>query len=295
MPDSPGNPEQSFPPTESALAPDASADSPATETPETREARFRAAIDQALQLSRAAELDIAPPAKYSLGELMLVVTLLAVSLALMRAFGLWGATVTFVGCLAWTNLLYPRWHPQDQAQQALVFDLVWGLFMPVAALVCDPFVFKDHRELLEGAFHFQAFGNYEPNFRRESLAAYLCIAWQMILLMLWLLARPWLTRMAGFFLGSWIVGAMLAGVLGLLLVPLAVVGSFAGIGLVAFTPLFTTYVVSRRMKQAIDDGILDSSETSITLFWLLSAVGFILAWGIPLQLARTLRPILGIP
>jgi hypothetical protein len=295
MSETPGNPDQSIPKSESAPAPDSASVPPASEDAETREARFRAAIDQALQLSRAAELEVAPPAKYSLGELMLVVTMLGVSLALIRALGLWGATVTFVGCLAWTNLLYPRWHPQDQAQQALVFDLVWGLFMPVAALVCDPFVFKDHRELLEGAFHFQPFGDYEPNFRRESLAAYLCIAWQLILLTLWLLARPWLTRVAGFFLGSWIVGAMISGVIGLLLVPLAIVGSLAGIGLVAFTPLFTTYVVSRRMKQAIDDGILDSSETSITLFWLLSAVGFMLAWGIPLQLARTLRPILGIP
>lgn len=254
-----------------------------------REARYRQAIDEALRIGREAAAATGSPAKYSLGEMMLVVTLLGVMLALIRAFGLWGATVSFLGCLAWTNVIYPRWHPAALAQQHLVFDCVWGLLMPLVCLACDPFVFKDHRELIEGAFYFQSFGAYEPSFRRESVAAYCCIGWQMSLLVYWLLFRPWLARFSGFFLGSWIVGAMFAGVLGILLAPLGLVGSIAGIGLIAFTPLLTTYVAARRMKQTIDDGILESSEQSITMFWILAAGGFILSWLIPLQIAGWIK------
>ncbi|QDU29635.1 hypothetical protein ETAA8_47500 [Anatilimnocola aggregata] len=267
--------------------------SESVETEAAREARFRRAIDEAMQLAFDGEFAVASPPRYSLRELMLVTTLLAVMLGLIRAFGLWGATITFVASLVWTNVYYPHRTEGNHRRQAFMFDLVWGLLMPIVCLVCDPFVFKDQRELVEQAFNFSRVLPFQPNLRQESIAAYCCIGWQMLLLIVWLLARRWLTKVAGFFLGSWIVGIIIAGVLGVLLAPIALVGSIVGVGLLAFTPLLTTYVAARRMREAIDDGILDSSENSVTIFWLLASFGFISSWLIPFQLAILLKRAMG--
>ncbi len=264
---------------------------PAVEEPDAqREARQRQAIAEALDLGREANRR-EPPPKYSLQELMLAVTLLATMLGLIRALGMWGAVLTFVGSVVWTNVFYPRWHDGNRPRQVTMFDCVWGLLMPLVCLVCDPFVFKEQPELIDNAFQFGGMTVLRPHFRQEGLAVYCIAAWQMLLLTIWIVGRPWLRPCAGFFLGTWLVGAMFAGVLGILLAPIAAIGSFVGIGLLGFTPLLTAYVVGRRMREAVDDGVLDSSDHSLPIFWLLVALGFMAAWIAPLQLATHLRPL----
>jgi hypothetical protein len=88
------------------------------------------------------------------------------------------------------------------------------------------------------------------------------------------------------------VGGIFAGVLGILLAPIAAIGSFVGIGLLGFTPLFTTYAIGRRLREAIDDGVLDAADQSVPIFWLLTAFGFMAAWLVPLYATSWIDPLL---
>lgn len=256
----------------------------AGQTDAAKAARERAAIEQALALG--AELNrVEPPPRFSLLELMIVVTLLAVMLGLIRSLGMWGAVASFVGAVIWTQLVYPRWQSSERMRQTTMFDCVWGLVMPVVCLVGDPFVFKDQPELIDGAFDLKQLGKFSPQLRRENLAIYAFIGWQMLMLFAWIVGRPWFGRLAGLFFGVWIVGVVFAGVLGILLAPIAAIGSIVGIGLLGFTPLLTTYTLARRLKEAIDDGVLDASDQWVPVFWFLTALGFLSAWIVPLQAA----------
>jgi len=251
--------------------------------------RERQAIEEVLRLSREADLAAGPIPRFSLRELLLVTTLLAVTLALVRAFGLWGGTFAFVGCLVWTNVVYPRWHPANLPRQTLMFDLVWALLMPLVALVCDPFLFKDQLDALDHVYAIGRISSWQLNFRTEGLRAYCLIGWQMILLVIWLIARRWLAKFAGIFVGSWLVGAVIAGILALVLLPYGLIALYPGVGLLAFTPLFTIQVIARRLREAIDDGLSDVNEISVTMFWILSALGFITSWVIPFQFGVLLK------
>lgn len=265
--------------------------SQATGEPETaaeREARYLQAIDQVRSLQRAADAQEAP-GKFSLLELMVVVTLLAVVLGLIRLLGMWGAVLTFLGCVFWTTRIYPRWHPLDESRQAAMFDGVWGLVMPLVCLACDPFVFKDQQQLIDAAFDFESIRQLRPQFHRESLAVYVFVGWQMLFLSIWILTRPWLSRVAGFFLGTWALGVLFAGVLAALLALPAAIGSVVGIGLLGFTPVFTSYTLGRRMREAIDAGIQLGSDQSLAVFWLLAAFGFMSASLVPMQIAMMWR------
>jgi hypothetical protein len=264
--------------------PDASA---AAETVAERDARFMRAIDQVTAISREAALADAP-GRFSLLELMVVVTLLAVTLSLVRGLGIWGGLITFVVSVVWTNLIYPQWRPADQRGQPAMFDCVWGLLMPAVCLVCDPIVFKQQPDLIEGAFDLTRLVTFKPSFRSEGLAVYCLVAWQMLFLILWLVGRPWLSLAAGFFLGTWGVGIVFVAVMGVLLVVPSATLLVVGVGLLGFTPLFSTYTLARRIREAIDVGFVDS-ETSATVFWLLAAFGFMAAWVAPLQIAAQLR------
>jgi hypothetical protein len=249
-----------------------------------REARYLRAIDQVKALQRAADAQEAP-GKYSLLELMVVVTLLAVVLGLIRLLGMWGAVLTFLGCVGWTLVIYPRWHPADRSRQAAMFDGIWGMVMPLVCLACDPFVFKEHQELVDAAFDFKDLAGLRPQFHREALVVYAFVGWQMLLLGLWIATRPSLNRLAGFFLGTWALGILFAGVLAALLAIPAAIGSVVGIGLLGFTPIFTSYTLGRRMREAVDAGIHLGSDQSVAVYWLLAAFGFMAAILVPMQIA----------
>src|SRR5687767_4203657 len=82
------------------------------------------------------------PLRFSLAQLLIGTTIVAVLLALFRALGIWGAVLSFGAALIFTLLIYPQTRRGHAQQQALMFDFVWGIVMPVVCLVFDPFVFK---------------------------------------------------------------------------------------------------------------------------------------------------------
>jgi len=257
---------------------------PPDETVAARDARYQQAIDLALAVSREAAARNAP-AKFSLRELMLLVTLLAVVLGLIRGFGIWGGLVTFVCAVIWSKWVYPHWHPDDPRRQATMFDWIWGLLMPFVCLICDPFVFRD-TDFQFGVGNVM-FHDIESGLRRETIAAYCFILWQMLFLFIWLVGRERCTRFAGWFLGNFAAAIIFTALLGMLLIVPAVIGSAIGVGLMGFTPLFTSYVFARRVRETIES--VDEAYS----FTLLATLGFLAAIVVPLRIAALLQPLLG--
>lgn len=274
---------------------------PAGETEAAREARYQIAIDQALHAShepdqRDAAKDAAvaakeaaireAPAKYSLREMMVLITMLAVILGLVRAFNIWGGLATWVGAMIWSLVIFPIAYPEDERRQATMFDWIWGLLLPLVCLGCDPMVFRDGEFAMGGDLSVH---DFQFGIRRETIAAYCFILWQMLLLFVWLVGRGHLARYAGFFLGSFTAAVIFTGILGVLLLIPAIVGTFfMGIGLMGFTPFFTCFVFARRMRET---RLMRGHE--LIYFLLLAAIGFVMAIIVPLLIAAVLQPIVG--
>ena len=261
------------------------------QTDAEREARYQEAIARVTALTRE-EARANSPGKFSLLELMVVMTLLAVALGLVRSLGIWGGLIAFVGSALWGNLIYPLWHRHDVSRQAAMFDGVWGLLMPTVCLLCDPFVFANADLGFTNFQWWQPF-DFHFTFRRESLAAACLVCWQMTALLIWLIFRAWLKGYAGFFLGTWTVGMMLSAVLALLLLVPPTSAVIIGIELLRYTPLFPCYVLTRRMRECVE--MESSIDSTTTLFWLLTVLGFVLAIIVPWQIAALLQSLIETP
>jgi hypothetical protein len=254
------------------------------ETDAQRIARELRAIDLVTALNREAAAADAP-GRFSLTELMLVVTLLGVVLGLLRGFGVWGWLITFAGCIAWGNLIYPRWYHTEPRRQIVMFDCLWGLLMPLVCLAFGTIVLRDQG--LE----------WRIEVRPLNLVAHCLSLWQMLFLGAWLVGRPWLKGFAGLFLGIWVAGMTFAALLGILLVVLAAlsiaggaIGMAMAVALMGFTTLFASYVLARRIRETIE-----LFDETVLPFALLAIAGFISAIVLPLQIAGWLQPFMKPP
>ena len=152
--------------------------------------------------------------------------------------------------------------------------------MPLVCLAFDP-----------GIFHSRGFDDFKlfklrplldspPNEFGQVL--YPLLAFQLAAMMLWLCLGWTLRRVAGWFDGVFILGAASAYLIGVLLLPMSLLGIFAmGIGLMGFTPWLTGYAYLRRAKRARTIG---RQRQSNRVYFSLVAVGFLSALVIPLAI-----------
>jgi hypothetical protein len=185
--------------------------------------------------------------RFSLSTLMLIITAVGVALGAIRMLGWPASAVLFVLAVATTNYGYPRWRPQNVSQQILLFDVVWGILMPTMCLALDPIVFSDTPYWnSERVF---AIGN--STVTNLGYVAYPVLGVQIGLLLAWLVWKPNWTPLRTIFNGSFMLGSILGLIIGVLLLPLTLIGTGVfGLGLAGFTPFFTSYVFSRRAKEA---------------------------------------------
>lgn len=106
----------------------------------------------------------------------------------------------------------------------LVFDIVFGVLLPIGCLIADPIVFRA--------------GLGDPLFGRYALFAYMVVGSAIFALIFWLLWRGLPAFLAGFFLAD----AIFALMLGVVLLPFSAMGLAIGIGVLGFSP-FLTFVV----------------------------------------------------
>jgi hypothetical protein len=225
----------------------------------------------------------AKPLRFRLAELFCVITAAAALLALFRAMGIFGALFAFITALAFTNQLYPNW--RSKQDQKTMFDLIWGVVMPVVCLVFDPFVFKSNEDVFVAADS----ALFAPDLSTAQFSAYAAPAYTFIfsqwlcLAFVLIIGRP-SPRLAAFCAGFLSVGFLFAGLVGVLLFIFSVLGLFAlGIGILGFTPLFTARAYYRRTiyasALATDFGDLDPSRAlGFCVALILPLIAFLALW-----------------
>jgi hypothetical protein len=129
----------------------------------------------------------------------------------------------------WQRQISPEVTPQQ-----IAFDVIFGILVPILALVFDPIVFRGYYVFL-------------APFR---IFAYVAIALGTIALALWLRLFPHLSRWSGFFAGIFFAGEVFALLLGLALLPLSLPGLLVLIGILGLIPFVTSFVFYRNSKRA---------------------------------------------
>ena len=126
----------------------------------------------------------------------------------------------------------------DPTAGQILFDLLFGVVLPVICLVADPIVFRSN--------------DWGPGgiLVRYAAFAYVLIGTQMLFLILWLALHRRLAASGAWFAGPLAAGALFAGGLGLILFPFSVLGLVAVVGALGFTPLLTSFVFYRNAVRA---------------------------------------------
>jgi len=195
-----------------------------------------------------------PAARFFLWELLTATAVLAVVLAIVRAYGMYGAVACTAAAHLLTWVIYPRWKPGDRFAQEMQFDLTWGLLMPVVFFLVDPMVFKEDGT----SIWWEAAGPGPPAGQAASshVGAWGCFAyaftgWQMATLAAWLLLRKRSGRLAAFLTGSMFVGTQLIAVVGVFLLPAVALGLLTfGMGIVFATPAMMAWSLVRSLMDA---------------------------------------------
>ena len=147
----------------------------------------------------------------------------------------------------------------------LIFDVTVGMILTVLCLVFDPIVFRGDflgRPVL-GDYQFFAYG---------------LIAIEVVALGVWLAlgerAGEWCGVLAGMMLG----GVLFSVGIGILLLPLSVVGLAFIIGVLGFTPFVTAFIYWRNARRALR---VAGARMARPALWLTLALGAIVPFGVP--------------
>jgi Zn-dependent protease with chaperone function len=148
----------------------------------------------------------------------------------------------------------------EARQDKMAFDVTLGILAPLLCLIFDPMVFTEYLSF-------------------SQIFAYFLIGLEIGTLTLWLVFGVRLLWWAGFIAGILFSGALFAFILGIALLPLSIIGSIVIIGLLGFTPFFTSVVFYDYAKKAFKQAY----EKNINQIWLISSLflGISLAIGMP--------------
>jgi hypothetical protein len=136
------------------------------------------------------------------------------------------------------------WRRQFQPEPTrgkTIFDVSFGIVLPILCFVFDPIVFR-------GNF----FGS-TALFGRIQLPVYLMAFIEISALATWLCAGKRLGRRSVALGGFLYAGALISLLIGVVLLPLSLIGiALAGLGLLGFTPFLTALVFWRNGRRAFD-------------------------------------------
>jgi len=114
------------------------------------------------------------------------------------------------------------------------FDWAFGVVLPLICMMADPIVFKGHG-LAHGS---PVLGSAKP-------FAYLLSFISIFIMVGWLLLGNRLKSSGALVAGTFFAGSAISFVVGVVLLPLSLIGMFMLIGFLGFTPLFSAFVYLR--------------------------------------------------
>jgi hypothetical protein len=130
-----------------------------------------------------------------------------------------------------------QYGPQVSPGQ-VVFDLFGGVLLPLACLWFDPIVF-------------QSGGLGEAMLVKVKVAAYSFVAIEIVTLLVWLFVGQHVGRFAGLQAGTLFAGAAGSALLGIVLLPLSLIGLMAVIGVLGFSPFLVAWIYLRNSRRAV--------------------------------------------
>jgi len=161
-----------------------------------------------------------------------------------------------------------------RTQGQLVFDLIFGVFAPIACFAFDPIVFQS------GFLG-------PPLFGEQQVLVYTFSALEIIALCLWFIFGGSL-RFVSAFIGSLLIwGGIASASIGLILLPFSLFGiTFFGIGLLGFTPFVTAVVYWRNGFRAWN---VASGNSPLPLRAGSLFLSLVVALGVPVVVSTTIR------
>lgn len=168
---------------------------------------------------------------------------------------------------------WKRQFRQTTTRPQLVFDLIFGVAVPIFCFVFDPVVFQGG--LLGRPFlpEYQTF-------------VYLLSGFEMLLLCLWLVMGAGSELSNSMLGGALIFGGVFCSAIGILLIPLSVLGLMVAIGILGFTPLLAALVYLRNGWRALRT---PADQPSIFTRATGATCGLLLVAAIPVGLSMQIR------
>ncbi len=186
--------------------------------------------------------------QFSLRSLLIAVSVFGVLLPLFQTLGTFGALLSFLFALAVTKVSFERTISGGGSPRSCLslYNLIWGVFMPIVCFTFDPVFFKNHGLLRFGPTKF--WQSTELYF--YSLPIYMIVGLQIIAMVLWLLFGRMEGRYVGLLAGILSFGCMLSVSVGVLLfVPSVLAIGLIGIGLMGLTPWLTAFAFYRASRR----------------------------------------------
>lgn len=168
-----------------------------------------------------------------------------------------------------------QFHPVATPAQTS-FDVFFGMILPVICLIADPIVFRD--------------GVRNGILRNYAIAAYTFIALQVVILAAWLVWRGKLGRWLGIMAGGLYGGAVFAFGLGLVMLPISIIGLIVYfIGVLGFTPFFTGFVYLRNARRCMKTL---RAKTAISKPIVAVVLGLVLVTNVPFLANQTVTGVI---
>jgi len=158
------------------------------------------------------------------------------------------------------------WGRQLDATQTpgqVVFDVVFGILMPILCFYFDPGIIRGTRSTTLGEFSIFIYGF-------SGLA--------ILTLSIWFVLGHRMRLLAAMFGGVLVAGAIISFSIGVLILPLTLIGILFVIGLLGFVPFITGFVYLRNWLRAINSGDRTSFRSPRVATVVLSAM---IAIGLP--------------
>ena len=207
------------------------------------------------------------PLQFGIRDLLIAQAVCAACLGLFATVGIFALLAILIATLVFCSI---RVQPERRKLKRCIVDLMGGVVLPAMCLVYDRFIFHDLR------------GN------RLTAVALVAVVLQMLILPVWMVGGRRFGRWSALFGGGLFVGAAVAGIIGTLLSPISLIGTFFfAIGLLGFTPFLTCVVFARNSAAAVRQARVAGGKWDE---WMLFAVGFLLAAAIPLLVQSCFGP-----
>lgn len=157
-----------------------------------------------------------------------------------------------------------------------LFDGIFGVILPVLCFAADPIVFKGN--FLDGPF----FEDYQ-------VLAYLTSAIEIAVFIAWRSLRKHLTTFSAPLAGVLFAGGLFSTAIGILILPLSLLGLMFLVGILGFVPFLTAFVYFRSAVRAMKDQVRNST---FGFRFMTAALAGLLTIGVSVSGSIFLRPLL---